>query len=304
MKTSIISIMAATSIVFVSCSNDDKPEVNNREVRFSSGILANQSKVGGSDGNQWEGNEAIGIYMVENGTTNVVEGATNIQYTTNSTGASAIFNSTNPIYYPVDISRKVDFIAYHPYNSEVSNYVYPINLATQNSQSAIDLMTTFANNTGAGYDKTNTSAINLRFRHRLVKVVINVINGAGIPNLDGLTVNIEGMNTTANFDLQNTTGTGGISNESNIAIITPFNAGNNSYEAILLPVILNNTHIVRFVVDGNTYVWAINNNNNSINTLAGSMKYTFNVTIQKENVEVVSTIDIWESGGNSTGIGN
>ncbi|MBK5720631.1 fimbrillin family protein [Dysgonomonas sp. Marseille-P4677] len=162
-------------------------------------------------------------------------------------------------------------------------------------------MTAFADNTGAGYDKANTSAINLRFKHQLAKIVINVANGAGIPNLTGLTVSIEGMNTNADFDLK---GTAGITNISEIVAITPFDAGSNNYEAILLPVTLNNTHVVRFTVGGNTYIWTISNNNNNITAFESSKKYTFNVTINKEEVQVTGAIDVWENGGSGTGIGN
>ncbi|MBK5720632.1 fimbrillin family protein [Dysgonomonas sp. Marseille-P4677] len=115
MKTNLLSIMmTVASFIFASCSSNDEPEVYDRKVKFSSGISANLAKVGGTDGNQWEGNESIGIYMVGNKTTDVAEGAQNIRYTTTSTGASATFTSTTPIYYPVNILSKVDFIAYHP----------------------------------------------------------------------------------------------------------------------------------------------------------------------------------------------
>lgn len=306
MKTRIISIIAVAGLVFSSCMKEEKTEVtDNREVKFSSGIMANLTKVGGADGNQWQGNEAIGIFMVGNGTTTVAEGTGNIQYTTTSTGTSATFTSTTPIYYPVVQSTKVDFITYHPYNASITGYVYPINVANQSDQSAIDLMTTFVNNGGAGYDKTNSTAINLNFTHKLAKVVINVTNGAGVPNLTGLTVAIDGMNTKANFDLATVIGTdNGISTESDILSITPFDAGSNSYEAILLPVTLSNTHIVRFTVGGNTHTWVMTNNSGSITQFSGGMKYTFNVTIQRDDVKISSSITNWNSQAASTGIGS
>lgn len=303
MRTKFLSVLAVTAILFASCGNDDEvtTEVNDGRVLFSSGVNVATPKVGGILGNIWNNGDAIGIYMVENGGTTVAEGAANMKYTTTSTSTSATFTPGSPaqaIYYPVDITQKVDFIAYHPHNPSVTNYVYPVDVADQASQSAIDLMRAFANGMGnAGYDKTNASPVNLIFDHQLSKVILNVTAGDGVDNLNGLTIAIKGMNTTADFDLK---GVGGITNEAGAASssIAPFDAGSNKYEAILLPVALT-TQAIEFTVDGNTYSWTINNSNNTNNvtSLEKGKIYTFNVTLMKHKVEVTGSINLWQSAG-------
>lgn len=314
MRTRFLSVLAVTAILFASCGNDDEvtTEVNDGRVQFSSGVNAATPKVGGADGNEWSMNDPIGIYMRDNAAGKAIV-SDNIEYKATSftnNSKSATFtpaNATETIYYPVNTPAKVDFVAYHPYQSGISNYVYKVDVssAKQASQTGIDLMRAYADNndgTGAkGYDKTNVLPVNLVFDHQLVKVKINVTAGAGVDNLNGLAVTIKGMDTTADFDLS---GVNGITNEAGAAnsSITPFNAGNNSFEAILLPVSTLTTETIEFTVGGNTYTWTINdtNNSNNVTSLVKGKIYTFNVTVMKHAVEVTGSINKWVSAGDPT----
>jgi hypothetical protein len=308
MRTKFLSVLAVTAILFASCSSDDEAttEVNDGRVLFSSGVNSTNLKVGGTGGDQWTLNDPIGIYMRDNtmGKDIVSE---NIEYkaTSLSNGdKNATFTSTTPIYYPVNTPAKVDFVAYHPYQASVSNYVYKIDVssAKQASQTGIDLMRAYADGIGnAGYDKTNNSPVNLVFDHQLAKVIINVTAGTEVaPDLNNLTVNIKGMNTTADFDLN---GTNGITNEGGQLDITPYRTpSTDTFEAILLPVALT-TQTIEFTVGGNTYKWTINSssNSNNVTSLVKGKIYTFNVTLKKTGMEVIGTISPWESAGAPTG---
>lgn len=303
MKTLFLSVLAITGLFLASCSNDDKDTdlKNDGEVRFSSGVTGLETRVSGDDGDQWDGNEHIGVYMVNNGQATIAEGADNVEYSTTSTGQTATFTSTTPIYYPADATQKVDFIAYHPYNSSVSNYAYPVDVTNQSNQSAIDLMQAFANNAGSGYDKTNgTNSIALQFQHKLTKVVIVTTPDDGLTQSDlaNMTVTIKGLNTKATYRID----TDVLGTPNTVASITTktITAG-ALYEAIVVPQ--------PFGADVVTVEFALNNDKDEVfvykmpaKTFAASQKHTFNVTVQRTKVEVGSTITPWGNGGTTTGV--
>lgn len=304
MRTKFLSVLAITAILFASCSNDDNntPEVNDGQVKFASGITSSNLKVGGANGNQWEGNESIGIYMINNRLTTIAENAENIPYTTTSTGAAATFSSSIPIYYPVDATQKVDFIAYHPYSASVSSYIYPVNVANQSNQSAIDLMRAFDDNSTNGYNKTHgTNYINLVFDHKLTKVIINTTpdtnNGLTQADLANMTVTIKGLNTQAGYNID----TDVLGTPNTVApIATKTTAAGMLYEAIVVPQ--------SFTAGVVTVEFALNNAKNEVfvyevpaTTFAKAEKHTFNVTVQRTGVQVRGTINAWDPIGPVSG---
>ena len=310
MKTKFLSVLAVTAILIASCGNDNEvtPEVNDGRIQFTSGVNAAPSRVGGADGDQWTQNDLIGIYMRDNTVGKAIV-SDNIEYKATSftnSNKSASFTSITPIYYPVNTPAKVDFVAYYPYQSGISNYVYKVDVSStrQASQSSIDLMRAYADGIGnAGYDKTNTLPVNLVFDHQLAKVALNVTAGAGVTDLSGLTIAIKGMNTTADFNIASTV----LSNEdgASTSSITPYHAGSYSYEAILLPVAaLGAAHIVEFTIGSNTYTWTMSNNSSGITSLVAGNKYIFDVTLQKNAIAVSGTIAAWGNGGIDSGTAN
>lgn len=305
MKTKFLSVLASTAILLASCSNDDAtPETTDGQVRFASGISSSNLKVAGADGDQWEGNESIGIYMVNNGLTTIAEIAENVKYTTASTGAAALFSSTTPIFYPVDATQKVDFIAYHPHNAALIDYEYPVDVTTQADQSAIDLMRADNNNTGLGFDKTQgASYIELVFDHKLTKLIFNtkpdIDNGLTQIDLENMTVTIKGLNTKAEYDIATDVLTAA-SPAIAASILTKTTTAGTLYEAIVVPQsFLDNKVTVEF---------ALNNNKDEVfvyempgKTFAEAEKHTFEVKVQRTKVEVRGTISAWESAGTTEG---
>lgn len=323
MKTKVLSVMALSALLFASCNNDDNQELeNDGRVSFTSGITS-QTRVGGADGTNWEGDETIGIYMVKHGEAlsdiSILEGANNKRYATTSIGLSATFTSTSPIYYPVNLvsgePQKVDFIAYHPYSSTAinSSFFYTINVSDQSDQSAIDLMTATANNSGVGYDKTYTSKVNLEFKHLMNKVIINVVAGNGVSNLNELKVKMYNVPYMGVYDL--TGATSSVSTTDNTISITPFSSGSGTFEAILpiadlkSPFGITFYSYVEFSVGSgsntNTYKWYMKDNTlpggGSIISLTGGEKYTFNVTLNRNEVVASGTINAWTNGGTADG---
>jgi hypothetical protein len=295
-----------TAAVTMTSCNNDEAVVNNTDrnaVQFAStGTEALQTRVNGEN---WDGDETIGIYMVENGTTNVAESAENIPYSTSSTGATATFSPSTDaptIYYPVSTPAKVDFIAYYPYKQTLTTYwTYPVNVANQTSQSDIDLLWKKENNADNGYDKTQAT-VNLAFTHQLTKLNLTVQPGAGVTDLTNLAVRIKGMNTTAGFDIK---GTAGFTNESNAEDITPYSAGSYNYEAILLPVeTLGAGHSITFTIGNDVYTWKLSGVGGITGgKLESGKKYAYTVTLSKHAISVTGTIVDWgtgEAGGTGT----
>ncbi len=305
MKTTTLSALAIAVIFFAACSNndDETPNLNDGLVKFSSGVTDRQTRVGGDNGNQWEGNEKIGIFMVENGSTTIAEGADNVAYVTTSTGTSATFTSTTSIYYPVDVMQKVDFIAYHPYSPLTNTYEYAINATVQENQSAIDLMHSAANNNGVGYDKTQAKDyVNLTFNHKLTKVIIQTEPGNGLTqdDLADMTITIKGLNTKAIYHLD----TDVLETATDVAPIhiKTIEAG-KKYEAIVIPQALT--------LGAATVEFALNNTKNevfeyrlNVATFESAKLHKFNIIIQRTPILIKGTINAWTPVGVINGEAN
>lgn len=305
MKVKYLSVaIVAASVAFTSCDKNETVQNNDAPVRFTSGINATPGSRAtiDADGNSvWEKGDPVGIYMVGHGAADVVGDNANVKYTAAQAGASTAFTAAGAaIYFPMDEARKVDFIAYHPYNAAVSGFAYPVDLSEQTPQTAIDLMTAKADKSGAGYTKADgrsNTAVDFAFSHRLAKLVMNVTKDASVSG-NITAVSITGMNTTANFDLK---GDEGITSAGSPAAITPCTiAAEQKYEAILLPVgALTDAHTVTFTTDdGETYVWKMNQ---QIPQLAEGTIYTYDVNVTKYAVTANGSINKWVTGTTGTG---
>lgn len=299
MKARFFSVLAVTAVLFASCNdnNDGATEVNDGQVKFSSGAITGHTRVGGVNGDQWEGNESIGIYMVDNAAASVAEGAGNVLYTTASVGAAAAFSSATPIYYPVDDAQRVDFIAYYPYRAAVSGYLYAVDAANQADQSAIDLMRALADNGGAGYDKTYGTPVNLVFDHLLTKLIFNASPGAGLTQSDlaGMTVTVMGLNTKADYHID--TDVLDAPTDARPVAARTVTAGER-YEAVVVPQTTSGV-TVEFALGSEVFVYTM-----PATVFSGGEKHTFDVTVQRTRVEVTGTISPWESVGVVTGTAN
>jgi hypothetical protein len=294
------TLMVAIAITALLSSCNENEVVNPIDrvaVRFASMEATAQTRVDGSD---WAINDPIGIYMVAKGTNTVAEGAENIQYTAQSAGSGSIsfgaISAEKTIYYPVTTPDKVDFFAYHPYQSGLASWTYKVDVATQTSQTAIDLLWAKANNGGTGYDKTASGAVPLEFTHKLAKLIMTVSEGDGLTSLNGLQVSINGTNTEAEFDVE----AGTLGKYGTPANITPLkNASSYQYEAILLPTALNAGHTVTFTIGNDVYTWNISQ---SIATLDAGKKYSYAIRLNKHEVGITGTITDWDNGGTGNGI--
>lgn len=303
-KLTLPVVLIAICAVIVSCEKDNSPVNYDGAVRFTSGgATATQTRVAidPQDKSVWEKGDPVGIYMVKHGTSDVLENAENMKYTASEAGLSTSFApAVQAIYYPLDEMEKVDFIAYHPYRATVSGFVYPVDVSNQASQTGIDLMWAAADKQGAGYSKEdgrNNTLVDLAFSHQLAKLRMNVTKD---PNVLGeiVKVSINGMNTTASFDLKGSGGLTAMGDAKSFEVCT-VTAG-SVYEAILLPVgPLDATHTVTFTTDkGEDYTWSMYK---QIAELKPGNIYTYDITVAKYEIQVTGNINSWTVGATGTG---
>jgi hypothetical protein len=287
-----------------SCKKDDSaappPEDKAVAVRFSSNIGGLASLVRSSalkaSGTAWAGNDAIGVFMVNHGSNDVRNEATNKRYVTATGNGNFAPAAADTIYYPVN-GDKVDFIAYYPYVSSISTLgAYAVNVSDQSAPAAIDLLYAKADNSSAGYDESNTSSVALTFSHKLSKLTLNIAAPTAstlitAPDLASMTVSIAGLNTQASFNLA----AGTLGAASAPAAITPYvvTAG-AKYEAILLPGDFSGVSVTFGVTAGSSpgnYVWNIPNG-----AFEAGKEYVYSVSFTgaSNDVSVTGVINPWE----------
>jgi endonuclease G len=280
-------ITTLSVLALYSCREDDESIFQGNDgpvaARFTSTVSGEvRTKASGAS---WDVNDKIGIFMKKNNQPlpgNIVGTADNAEYTTsNASGNFHSVSSDVTIYYPAD-GTAVDFIAYYPYQSVLSNYIYPIDLTDQSSQEKIDLL--YSNN-ARGYTNASPPA-GLSFSHQLVKVVFNITAGEGISDLNGLTTAIAGTNTKADFNLA----TGAIEDPNTIGdIVTKTTVVGSSAvsEAMILPIGNANGIVFKFTLSsGKVITWNVPNGT----SFDKGRKYSYNITLKDSGSSVTPGI--------------
>ncbi len=279
MKTQNILIATAMSVLALSSSckkdNNQGAELmaSTKAVTFTSSI--NGQIVTKAVNNKWDANDAIGVFMkTGTGLSNVL--AANKSYST--TAGDGEFKPTaidQNINYPE--TGSVDFIAYYPYKSTLTNNIYPVDVTNQSNQPAIDLM--YSNN-ATGLSKTSTVA-NLSFAHQLAKIEFIVKNGYGVSDLTGLTAALNSVNTKADFDLA----TGTLANPSqsaDLAAKVTAQTGSTLVEAIVLPVADASGKVVTFTLPSGKFTLTL-----PVNTkFEAGKRYTFDIELRNGTAPV------------------
>jgi hypothetical protein len=297
-KLKFLSMAAMAATLVTSCSNGRNDEVITGSepvaVEFAAGNTASVlTRVTGSD---WAQGDSIGVFMIKEtpGTlaaAYILEGADNIRY--NSAGGSGevgftVNTASRTIFYPV--LGNVKFVAYYPYKTLLTDYELPFSVASQDNQSAIDLLYAAA---GTSYTKAS-GTVKLPFEHKLVKLEFNITNGAGVTApLAGLTVTVDGQLPDGVLDLTDGSVTAGGAAQTITALT---NTAGTFSEAILLPAASNSGK--KFYFDNGEdapFTAAIPDTD----WKAGN-KYIYTVMLQKSAVTITGEIEPWTTygGGN------
>ena len=271
MKTNKMLWMGLLStMVLGSCADNDENSqwTDPNQVQFTASI---QGLVTKATDDAWEEGDQIGIFMKDAAAEWSAAGTQNVAYTTDAAGALSPAGTV--IYYPSE-DATVDFMAYYPYTAGLSGTTYNVNVATQTSQSAIDLL--YADN-AKGVQKADGNVV-LNFSHKLAKVVFNIVpDGVTITESDlgSLTVALQNVNTTAAFDLA--TGTlGSAAGQANVNMLVDATA--KTAEAIILPG--DGPIEVAFTFNGETKTGTMDTP-----SFAAGSKYTYNVSLSMGDAE-------------------
>ena len=276
--------LALLAGAMVSCNTEDTASTTPNgkvAVQFTGGISVNTR----ASGLAWADGDRIGIFMTGANQSlsadAIKEGVDNVCYQTSGSIAFSPISGGKTIYYPID--GDVDFYSYYPYTT-VSNYKVALNVADQTNQEAIDFM--YAKTTGCN---KATPQVDLRFSHRLSRLILNVLPGNGLTedDLNKLKVTIKDQNTTATFNLAD----GVISGDGNPANIKmkAVQVGKR-YEAILLPT-ASKIREIEFDLDNGydaPFVWKMDSE------LKGGNLYNYTtVKLTRSTVDMSGTIESW-----------
>lgn len=289
-------LMVAALLLLAGCSNDNEgaatPEGDGRvALEVSSGIESRAYD------NKWESDDAIGIYMLKTGTATISEGAENRRYFTADGGSAFTATTEQTIYFPLDGS-KVDFIAYYPYQKNLTNGAFTLDISTQTDLSAIDLMTAGTKTTEAEPLDKNHYKVHFKFAHRLTKLELNIGTGRGITteDLKGLKVEVTKQRTSGSYDPQFETF--GVDSEPVQTVELNTNAGGTLAQAILLPttaadginpIVTRREFLFTLKSTGEVFRWSVPDDK----SFERGDKNIYNITINRNGVEVTATIEKW-----------
>ena len=264
-----------------------------------------------ASGNQWEANDAIGVFALQHNTNQVTTDGNNVSYTVASTGSGyKAFNPTGaPLYLPIDGSQ-ADICAYYPYQNTITYPTQvPVSMLDQTDQAAIDWMTsgrTLYTTQGGSTPITRQNPMcQLLFSHKMCKLQFNIVNDESVEDVD-LTNNpllqIVGMSPVGYLNLL----TGGITtNGGNTTPVFAKEMGTaatgykKSYEAIMLPQVAGDCQ-VSFIL-GTSPSQAYYTFIMPARTFEAGNRYIYNVTIRNKSVSVTSIVLDWITGMEASG---
>lgn len=199
---SIKAALLASLTIFLYCCNSHN-FVDNASSEQERGDLSFSSIVDNpatrKSGNNWENNDAIGVFSFESGKPNsqstVDQLINNKKFVTNGNGIFSVLPSEGPVPYP---SNNRDYIAYYPYNASQSvsqDLTYVIDLSNQSDLDKIDLL--YSNNLK---NIAASSRPELVFKHALSRMSLT-ISASSKFDLTNAKVELTNFNTKADFNL-------------------------------------------------------------------------------------------------------
>lgn len=293
-KTRMTLGLLALPFVFAGCSGDENlpgGEVNDGRValQVSSGIQTRAFD------DQWEDDDQIGIFMLNNGQNTVADGYDNVPYRVASagTGGKAFTPSFKVIYFPTNGDKR-DFIAYYPYRAnKVAGGVYNIDLTVQNPQKDIDFMLA-----GKVTDKSRTDAnVSFQFAHKLAKIVMDIQPGDGVTadDLKDITVSLTGQPTEGTFDVLNGQNVAVTSTDKK-AVTLLADADGTHAEGIVFPSENYDGMSFTFATQAiGAYEWPLSQSTKATK-FESDKKYLYTITVNKTAIEVTASIKDWEPG--------
>lgn len=272
MRKNWLYLLGCVALMFSSCRKETDLISKNtsNQVYFSSKIAGlPQTR---AQGTQWSADDAIGIFMFQNGValdgSSIVNNGFNQPYKTNGNGNFSPQNQQASLQFP--IGSKVSFVAYYPYQ-ESSKLTPLLDITNQENQPKLDFM--YAKNTSGL--TSGQGAVALTFDRQMTKVELKVKG----EDLVGLKANFTALKSEASFNLSS--GQLAVANTSkDIAARVSQNASNETIvEWTIYPGALTAQNKIVFTkADGKSYTWNIAEGT----TYEKGYRYQYDITLGKD----------------------
>lgn len=286
-----LSALLTLGVALTGCSSDENLPTTDERValQVNSGIQTRAFD------DQWEENDEIGIFMLNNKQNTIADGYGNVPYKVASAGkgGKAFTPVSTVIYFPVNDDRR-DFTAYYPYSADkMANGVYSIDLTKQDPQKAIDFMVA---EKVTGKNRTNPD-VSFQFAHKLAKIVMEIKAGDGLMSND-----LQGVKVTLTD--QPTTGTFNVLTDKDVTVSTDGKAGidllvhadGTKAEGIVFPC--DSYAGMKFVfatASMGSYEWSLEESEKATKFEAGK-KYLYTIIVNRTEIQVTSSITDWLPG--------
>ena len=291
MNKKTFSAVALATLLLTACQNDEETTQTDTRValQVTSGIQTRAFD------NQWEKNDAIGIFGFTQGDA-PTQAYSNVKYVT-AGGNGRFTPDGTTIYLPTDGSS-LDFVAYYPHTTDLENGIYTVDVENQSDQSTIDLM-------AAGKQRADrvNAKVNFNFKHKLSKIVFNFADGDGMDEseLAGMKVQLTNQQTLATFDVTQPDGEVVVGTNTPATLTLNTTDDGMSSEGIVLPSEnFDGMTLHLALVDGGSFFnWDLNNS--SANKFEAGKKYVYDITVNRTGLSVTATITDWAPGNGENG---
>lgn len=280
----LFTLMAAGTMI-TACNNEIENLSRSADNRVMSLQTAGKAYTRFNDvTNTWENTDKIGVYMYGAGTgsTDILNGADNVLFTTQGGESPVDFTSETGIQIAGENAK---FTAYYPQNGDITGGIYKVALGNQaEGYAAHDLMWAVNDNVSS----EDAKSLSMTFKHQLAKLAIEITSNSGETVQS---VSIQGISISADFNIA----TGEFSNEAK-GYITPCKTAGNKYSALVLPT--NPATALSMIIttdaaEDNTYEYTFNSG--TISELKAGYIYTIKIGLGES---VLGSVDQIE-GGNS-----
>lgn len=281
-KTILFGLAAAMLVTACSEEDDLRQGIAGEGITFTSSVMSRATDT------SFEARDTIGVSMyTESG---FVGNATNVQYTT-ADGRG--FTSTNPMTWGAAGSAEtVDFKGVYPYKADaVANGKYSFTLATGEGASLSNNDVMYSSMTGI---TPGTKNVDLTFKHKLVKVVMQVYDQNRNP-LPGAKVKINNQQTSGTLNLADGTveGTGTADATLNFASNSDVSGG---YQTIVMPSAPTQGRVITITYNNVDYPCPVD-----MYAFDSGSKMIFSVTLNPESgtasqgtiVNATATVENW-----------
>ena len=266
----------ATTLLATSCTKEENFN-QTQGIVFSSSISSRATDT------SFEGNDKIGISMTPGNTTNVLY----------STEDGTNFTSASPITYGMAGNvETVDFTAVYPYKEgSISNSVYNFTLSTspETPLTENDVMLASATEIPVG-----SKNVNLDFKHKLVKVVVQLSDANG-QAITGAQLKINNQQLAGSLNLSDATVTSTDAADDEM----PFAANasiSGQYQTIVMPSAPVQGRYIEVSHEGKTYTLPVDNQE-----FISGKKLTFTATLNAygtaepgKPITVIPSVSDWD----------